>query len=81
MHAHTHTGAETFRRAYFGQGTGPILLDDLGCSGDEASLVDCRHDGVGQYDGCDHSDDAGLRCQNSKLPVSPLLSLKLRNLP
>ena len=45
--------------AFFGQGTGPIFLDDLGCVGTESSLLDCT--AVTQHN-CAHSEDAGVRC-------------------
>ena len=58
-------GAVAYYNAYFGRGTGPILLDDLLCTGSEARLVDCTHDGIGNYDYCYrlHGEDAGVRCQ------------------
>ena len=59
-------GAIIFSNAYFGRGTGPILLDDLLCTGSEARLVDCPRytsQGIGTYDFCfGHYDDAGVRC-------------------
>eukprot|EP00057_Strongylocentrotus_purpuratus_P009602 XP_011664076.1 PREDICTED: scavenger receptor cysteine-rich type 1 protein M130-like [Strongylocentrotus purpuratus] len=45
----------------FGPGTGTIVLDDVKCIGNEASLVECPHIGLGVHD-CDHSQDAGVRC-------------------
>jgi len=56
------TGATPLARAPFGQGTGPILLDDLRCTNTETRLVDCPHNGIGVHN-CAHSEDAGLRCQ------------------
>ena len=56
-----YTGATAFRTAFFGQGTGPILLDNLGCTGNEIKLVNCPHNGIG-IDNCVHAEDAGLRC-------------------
>ena len=62
---HSHfvpsTGATAFRTAFFGQGTGDILLDNLGCSGTEQRLVDCPNNGIGIHN-CVHAEDAGLRC-------------------
>ncbi len=49
------------RFAFFGQGTGDTLLDNLMCTGTEASLFDCPHNGVGVHN-CAHSEDAGVVC-------------------
>ena len=54
-------GAQALSRAPFGQGTGPILLDNLVCNSRETRLVDCTHNGIGSHN-CLHSEDAGLRC-------------------
>ena len=55
-------GATPFYRAQYGQGTGPILLDNLLCNSRETRLIDCPHNGIGVHN-CIHSEDAGLRCQ------------------
>ena len=58
-------------RAAFGQGTGQILLGDLGCTGAESSLLSCSHRGIGVHN-CGHSGDAGVVCQSCKLYTSAL---------
>ena len=56
------TDAVAFSGAHFGAGTGTIFLDNTGCSGDEARLIDCtRASSVTCFSG--HSEDAGVRCQ------------------
>ena len=48
--------------AYFGQGTGQILLDELDCNGTEASLLQCTHIGLYYHD-CGHYEDASVTCE------------------
>ena len=57
-------GAGYNLNAYFGRGTGVILLDNVGCTGRESRLLDCYiPSGVGVYSyNCGHDDDAGVRC-------------------
>ena len=46
---------------HFGEGTGPIHLDDVACQRSDASLLDCDHGGVGIHN-CAHSEDVGVIC-------------------
>ncbi|KAM6090104.1 uncharacterized protein LJ206_004241 [Theristicus caerulescens] len=48
--------------AFFGEGTGDILLDNVACRGDESSLEQCSHRGLGTHD-CYHKEDAGVICE------------------
>uniref|UniRef100_A0A8C7ATV3 SRCR domain-containing protein n=1 Tax=Neovison vison TaxID=452646 RepID=A0A8C7ATV3_NEOVI len=47
--------------AHYGQGSGPILLDDVQCSGTEANLGQCSHAGWFIHN-CEHGEDAGVTC-------------------
>ncbi|XP_067220648.1 deleted in malignant brain tumors 1 protein-like isoform X3 [Chanodichthys erythropterus] len=63
------------KSAAFGQGSGSIWLDDVGCSGDEGNLTQCSHRGLGAHN-CNHGKDAAVVCaegdlQQPTLSVSP----------
>ena len=54
-----HIGAVARTNAFFGRGTGPIVVDDARCSGSESSLLACHHT---SNHNCGHSEDAGVIC-------------------
>ena len=49
------------RFARYGQGTGPIWLDDVSCLGTEPDLFACGHIGIGNHN-CRHFEDASAEC-------------------
>ncbi|NXP86638.1 DMBT1 protein, partial [Passerina amoena] len=50
--------------AYFGQGSGDIVLDNVRCSGNEASLLRCNHTGW-RIHNCAHYEDASVVCSGT----------------
>ena len=57
-------GALGQQGAHYGEGTGKIHLDEMGCSGNESDLLLCSHLPVGVHD-CEHKEDAGVRCPHT----------------
>ena len=57
------TGSVTYTTAtQFGQGTGPILMSVVRCSGQESNLLDCPYRRF-PYSTCSHSFDVGVKCE------------------
>ena len=47
--------------ANFGQGSGPIWLDNINCTGHEISIERCSNNGWGSHN-CGHHEDASVIC-------------------
>ena len=45
----------------FGQGTGPIWLNNVQCTGTEPTIFECRHNGIAKHV-CEHGEDASAEC-------------------
>ena len=55
------------KKAEFGEGTSlRILLDDVQCSGQEKTLLECAHADVGTHN-CSHEEDAGVVCSREEV--------------
>ena len=58
------SAGQALLNAYFGQGTGPIVLDNVGCTGSENQLLACSSTPIFTFSSnCAHSEDVGVRCE------------------
>ncbi|KAM7451829.1 hypothetical protein ABFA07_000829 [Porites harrisoni] len=67
------------KRAFFGEGSGPIFLSNVKCTGDEHSLLECENDGFGVTGDCTHKNDAGVRCLKEDSPELDYLGCWIDN--
>ena len=56
------TGAIARGSSFFGAGSGPINLDDVQCTGNESTLLNCTFN---PNHNCVHFEDAGVMCGNA----------------
>ena len=58
------SAGQALLNAYFGQGGGQIVLDDVQCTGRENKLLACSSARILHVSrNCKHSEDAGVRCE------------------
>ena len=59
------TDAVPLKLGYFGGSPSrSIHLDNVECDGTESSLLECQSNPIDVHN-CDHSEDAGVRCQGT----------------
>ena len=57
---------KAFVGSMYGEREGPVLMDNVRCTGDEQSLLDCPHDGVGEFSCSRYYDIVSVVCANGK---------------
>uniref|UniRef100_A0A669CIG2 Soluble scavenger receptor cysteine-rich domain-containing protein SSC5D n=1 Tax=Oreochromis niloticus TaxID=8128 RepID=A0A669CIG2_ORENI len=57
------------KEAHFGEGSGPIWLDGVACSGSERSINKCQHRGS-EKNSCTHNKDAGVICSGARIRLT-----------
>ncbi|KAG9337093.1 hypothetical protein JZ751_029761 [Albula glossodonta] len=68
-----YTGVSKARTmAYFGEGEGPIHVDNVKCTGSERSLADCIKQPIGTHN-CRHTEDAGVICNYGQHDISDVI--------
>lgn len=50
-----------WRYAKFGEGSDPIWLDNVDCTGSEQHIEDCVSNNFGEHN-CEHNEDASVSC-------------------
>ncbi|XP_038052383.1 deleted in malignant brain tumors 1 protein-like [Patiria miniata] len=78
------SASRVWRRAHFGQGSGPILLDNVVCEGTEESIEQCEHSGWFNTS-FGHYYDVGVTCNTdidaTVFPPEPWSSATISTTP
>ena len=66
-------GSDVTLARYYGAGSGPIWLSNVGCRGSEDHIDRCSHSDWGNVGTCKHSQDVGVNCGPTNLTDSMLI--------
>ena len=69
-----------YRNAYFGEGSGPIWLDSVLCTGSESTIASCGHLGFSVTRSCSHYEDAGVRCYSQGMTCNSMMLTYIHHL-
>ena len=61
------------RYSHYGQGIGPIWLDDVACLGTEPDIFTCGHIGIGSHN-CEHYEDASAKCSGMYISLNIVIT-------
>ncbi len=64
--------------AHFGQGSGPIWMSYVLCTGSESTLKNCGSSGWGNHR-CDHNKDAGVICSGELQIITSMKIVHITN--
>ena len=68
---HSPIGSRAAGGGVFPSGSGLILLDNVQCTGEEETLLNCSATGIGTHN-CDHFEDAGVICESMFSDINSL---------
>ena len=73
IYSNSFVGAQSLYNAYFGEGSGPILLHYVYCSTPTFSLLNCNINSYYYYYKYyaynNHNNDVGVRCQRELIVI------------
>ena len=62
LSVHSPIGGKAYSNGHFGNGSGPIFLDDVQCTSSASKLLECPSRPILSHN-CLHSADAGVGCE------------------